>query len=51
MMKNGKIYAADDAASVLTLDGIQTVYGVVVTINYHQNTQQHILIKTSSIAK
>jgi iron complex transport system ATP-binding protein len=46
MMKNGKIFAAGNAASVLTPECIQSVYGVEVTINYHNKIPNIIPIKT-----
>ncbi|MCW4014804.1 MAG: ABC transporter ATP-binding protein [Candidatus Bathyarchaeota archaeon] len=45
MMKNGKIFAAGNASSVLTPDGIQSVYGVEVTVNYHNKIANIIPIK------
>jgi iron complex transport system ATP-binding protein len=37
MMKDGKIYAAGDANSVLTTENIRLVYGVEVAINYYNS--------------
>ncbi len=38
MMKEGKIFAAGDASSVLTKENIGLVYGVEVEINYSKNS-------------
>ncbi len=46
MMKNGKIFVAGDATSVLTPEAIQSVYGVEVTINYYNKIPNIIPIKT-----
>jgi iron complex transport system ATP-binding protein len=45
MMKTGKIFAAGDATSVLTPQSIQSVYGVKVTINYHNKIPNIIPLK------
>ncbi|PVX26508.1 MAG: ABC transporter ATP-binding protein [Candidatus Bathyarchaeum sp.] len=45
MMKKGKIFAAGDTTSVLTTENIQSVYGVEVTINYHNKIPNIIPIK------
>jgi len=44
MMKNGKIFAAGDAHSVLSPESIRTVYGVEVVINSIKNIQYIIPI-------
>ena len=46
MMKYGKNFVAGDATSVLTPEAIQSVYGVEVTINYHNKIPNIIPIKT-----
>ncbi|PVX23038.1 MAG: ABC transporter ATP-binding protein [Candidatus Bathyarchaeum sp.] len=46
MMKKGKIFAAGNASSVLTPENIQSVYGVEVTINYHNKIPNIIPIKS-----
>jgi len=45
MLKDGRIFAAGDAFSVLTPEGIQSVYGVEVAINYYNNIPNIIPIK------
>jgi iron complex transport system ATP-binding protein len=45
MMKTGKIFAAGNVSSVLTPEGIQSVYGVKVTINYHNKIPNIIPIE------
>jgi ABC-type cobalamin/Fe3+-siderophores transport system ATPase subunit len=46
MMKYGKNFVAGDATSVLTPEAIHSVYGVEVTINYHNKIPNIIAIKT-----
>jgi iron complex transport system ATP-binding protein len=45
MMKKGKIFATGNTTSVLTTENIQSVYGVEVTINYHNKIPNIIPIK------
>jgi iron complex transport system ATP-binding protein len=46
MMKQGEIFAAGNASSVLTPEGIQAVYGVEVAVNYHNKIPNIIPIKS-----
>jgi iron complex transport system ATP-binding protein len=45
MMKDGTIFSAGDACSVLTPEGIQSVYGVEVAVNYYNKIANIIPIK------
>lgn len=50
MMKEGKIFAAGNVSSVLTPEGIQSVYGVKVAVNYHDKIPNIIPIKSLATA-
>jgi len=45
MMKDGTIFSAGDACSVLTPEGIQSVYGVEVAVKYYNKIANIIPIK------